>query len=121
MGLLTSDSSHNNKLTKLLTEQSVKLSILSYLLAIVVIIYLINEPDRTYFSDNALLPGLVDREFTLDDFATQTLKSLRDEASNSLDKIPYGFLFNQFRQFGLEVYTHNFTLNYPFGAKKVLK
>ncbi|CAG2112315.1 unnamed protein product, partial [Medioppia subpectinata] len=69
-------------------------------------------------SDNALLPGLVQREFTLKEMADQTLASL-DKLADSLPEhtVPYEWLSDQFRQIGLEVYSHNFTFNYPFASK----
>ena len=81
--------------------------------------FLISEQfcDKTYFSDNALLPGLVNREFTLGPDADRLLNNIKEESAKYAGKMPYPFLMGQFRQMGLEVYTHNFTLNYPFGKK----
>ena len=121
MGLLTSDGSQKTSvLAKLLTDHWAKLSLLSYLSGLAVSLFLLTQSDRTYFSDNALLPGLVQREFTLSEFTDQTLEALNN-VSEQLpeDKIPYEWLTSQFRQLGLEVYSHNFTLNYPFGSKTV--
>ena len=121
MGLLTSDSSQKTSvLATLLTHHWAKLSVLSYLSGLVVSVFLLTQSDRTYFSDNALLPGLVQREFTLSQFADQTLEAL-NKVSEQLpeDEIPYSWLSSELRQLGLEVYSHNFTLNYPFGSKVV--
>lgn len=122
MGLLTSDSSQKTSmLAKLVTSHWAKLSVVSYLSGLVVSALLISQCDRTYFSDNALLPGLVQREFTLSEFTDQTLEALNKVAeSRPEDSIPYEWLTTQFRQLGLEVYWHNFTLKYPFGSKPVI-
>ncbi len=121
MGLLTSDSSEKTSvLTQTLTKHYGKLSLVSYLLGLTVSVLLLLESDRTYFSDNALLPGLVSREFTLSDVANDSLQSLNKVSENYIEnQIPYEWIISQFRQIGLEVYTHNFTLNYPFGSKPV--
>ena len=62
---------------------------------------------RTYFSENALLPGLVRGEFNEERAIMAYLDGLRAEAA------PLPWLKRQFRQLGLEVHAHNFTLNYP--------
>lgn len=97
------------------------LSAVLYLSGIICFGFLVSEQfcDRTYFSDNALLPGLVNREFTLGSNAEKLLTSLTLETKGYHGKIPYPWILAQFRQMGLEVYTHNFTLNYPFGKKSV--
>jgi len=122
MGLLTSDRSEKTSvLANTLTKHYGKLSLLSYLSGLVVSVLLLSSSDRTYFSDNALLPGLVQREFTLSSLANETLQSLNKVSEDYMEnQIPYEWIISQFRQIGLEVYTHNFTLNYPFGSKPVL-
>lgn len=67
----------------------------------------------SYFSENSLLPGLVKGGFVEDSFAKTLLVSLQDEISANPTKMPYPWLLAQFRQIGLDAYTHNFTLNYP--------
>lgn len=122
MGLLTSDSSGKpTLLIELVTKHDNKLFFLTFLSGFVVAGFLLWEPNtsRTYFSDNALLPGLVQREFTLGNFAQQTLDSLKTEAKVYVGKMPYPWIKSQFQQLGLEVYTHNYTFNYPFGLKPV--
>ena len=122
MGLLTSDSSQKTSmLAKLVTNHWAKLSVGCHLSGLVVCGLLLSQCDRTYFSDNALLPGLVQREFTLSEFTDQSLEALNKVADSLPENtIPYEWLSNQFRQIGLEVYSHNFTLKYPFGSKSVL-
>jgi glycosylphosphatidylinositol transamidase len=121
MGLLTSDRNEKTSvLAKLLTKHYGKLSLLSYLIGLTVCGLLLLESERTYFSDNALLPGLVQREFTLSQLANETLQALNKVSDNYIEnQIPYEWIISQFKQIGLEVYKHNFTLNYPFGSKPV--
>ena len=44
------------------------------------------------------------------------MDALRDEAEASGD--PMGLVESFLTEMGLEVYTHNFTLNFPFGKGK---
>lgn len=120
MGLLTSDKSGKfNTLTKVISVHTTIVSLVTYLSGIAVFGLLVSEQycDRTYFSDNALLPVLVNREFTLGTHADQLYHSLESETKAHHGKIPYTWIMGQFRQIGLEVYVHNFTLHYPFGQK----
>lgn len=73
----------------------------------------------SYFSENSLLPGLVKGGFVEDSFAKTLLASLQDEISANPTKMPYPWLLAQFRQIGLDTYTHNFTLNYPLASDLV--
>ena len=74
---------------------------------------------KTYFSENALLPGLVKVEFNMEHVARQYLEDLRDEAKKNPDgPPPFAWIEARFKQMGLEVYRHNFTLNFPLGRRK---
>ena len=77
--------------------------------------------EKTYFSENALLPGLVKGEFDEEVAAERYLEGLRDEAERYPSNVPFPWIESQLRQIGLEVYTHNFTLTYPLGAADVKK
>jgi glycosylphosphatidylinositol transamidase len=74
---------------------------------------LINVSCRTYFSENALLPGLVRGEFDEDGSIYKYLEDLKDEAEKYPNNVPFPWLEATLRQLGLEVFTHNFTINYP--------
>ncbi|CAG2066530.1 unnamed protein product, partial [Timema podura] len=69
----------------------------------------------TYFSENALLPGLVKGDFDEDMTAKNYQSELLEESSRYPNSMPYPWLLAKFRQLSLDVYTHNFTLNYPLG------
>ena len=77
--------------------------------------------EKTYFSENALLPGLVKGEFDEEVSAERYLEGLKDEAERYPNNVPFPWIESQLRQIGLEVYTHNFTLTYPLGAAEVKK
>ncbi|CAH1364704.1 unnamed protein product [Tenebrio molitor] len=117
MGLLTDPSAGQGKLTKALLKYYAKLSILLYLGGIGWFCSLAYTPMNlaTYFSENALLPGLVKSEFREDNIARIFHDELLDEMKKYDDGIPYPWLLAKLKQFGLDTYTHNFTLNYPLG------
>ena len=51
--------------------------------------------------------------------ARQYLEDLRDEAKkNPNGPPPFAWIEARFKQMGLEVYRHNFTLNFPLGRRK---
>ena len=69
--------------------------------------------ERTYFSENALLPGLVTGGYDQERTAVQLLSHLVDENKKYPGHAPFPWLEAQFKQMGLEVYTQEFKLNYP--------
>lgn len=121
MGLLTDPTAGQGKLTKALLKFYTKLCILLYLGGLAWFCSLAYPPfnGETYFSENALLPGLVQSEFLDEQSANTYYIELMDEMLKYEDSIPYSWLLAKFRQIGLDTYTHNFTLNYPLGQPKV--
>lgn len=79
--------------------------------------------DKTYFSDNALLPGLVNREFTIiPSYISNLEKSLEKELNSQTvgsGKMPVSWLMSTLASTGVETYSQNFTFCYPFGSKPV--
>lgn len=121
MGLLTDPSSGQGRLTKTLVNYYFKICILLYIGGIVWFAVLAYPPLNlnTYFSENALLPGLVKSEFRDVRSATQFHDELKNEMEKYQSSIPYSWILAKFRQIGLDAYTHNFSVNYPFGQSKV--
>lgn len=70
---------------------------------------------ETYFSENALLPGLVKGQ--LNDNTGSSFKDhyreLKAEAQYYETETPHSYLISKFKNLRLETYSHNFTLNYP--------
>lgn len=62
--------------------------------------------------------GLVNSEMQMEQ--TNLALRLHDELEREREKhqntVPTAWLMAKFRQIGLEAYTHNFTLNYPFNG-----
>ncbi|RVE52116.1 hypothetical protein evm_003189 [Chilo suppressalis] len=80
--------------------------------------------NETYFSENALLPGLVTNEFNGEQSAKQFFSEFQQELEDKYDDtddMPVPWLVAKMSQLHLEVYTHNFTLNYPLGQGQVYK
>lgn len=69
----------------------------------------------TYFSENALLPGLVKGDYAEDEIAKNFLSELTNEVESGNGQMPIPYLMARLHQLGLEAYIHNFTLHYPLG------
>lgn len=76
---------------------------------------------ETYFSENALLPGLVKGQ--LNDNTGSSFKDhyreLKAEAQYYETETPHSYLISKFKNLRLETYSHNFTLNYPLKKNTV--
>lgn len=121
MGLLTDPSTGKGKLTKLLLKYHNKISVL-LLTAGIISFWSLAHPSlnaSTYFSENALLPGLVKSQFREESNAGQYLEELNDEMKKYDNSIPYPWLLGKFRQFGLDTYTHNFSITSPLTKTEV--
>lgn len=121
MGLLTDPTAGQGKLTKALLSWHVYVTVALYAGGVAwfcALAYPTLNAD-TYFSENALLPGLVQNEFREEQYAKLYHTELLDEMEKYRDSVPYPWLRAKFRQLGLDVYVHNFTLSYPLGEEKV--
>jgi len=115
MGLLTDPNSRQRAyLGVLLTSHYQALSWLAFLLGLVFLLVLPHPlyNEKTYFSENALLPGLVTNHFSEEAAARSFLTSLKEESSNLSP-----WLMAQLRGLGLEVHEHTFSLNYPLSNR----
>lgn len=122
MGLLTDPSTGKGKLTKLLLKYYSKICVI-LLIAGVTSFCALAHPSlnaTTYFSENALLPGLVKSQFREDREASMFYEELTDEMKKYEDSIPYPWLLAKFRQIGLDAYVHNFSLRSPLSKKEVI-
>lgn len=68
-----------------------------------------------------IISGLVYSEIKMDsvNMAKNLLNELESERITHKSSLPYPWVQAKMKQIGLETYTHNFTLNYPFGGGKV--
>ncbi|XP_050307434.1 glycosylphosphatidylinositol anchor attachment 1 protein [Anthonomus grandis grandis] len=121
MGLLTNPQGGQGKLTKILLKYYGKLCVLLYLAGVVWFCALASPQfnSNTYFSENALLPGLVKSSFSEERAAKEYYRMFSDEAKKYDNSIPYPLLLAQLKQIGIDAYTHNFTLHSPLNPKKV--
>lgn len=125
MGILTSPTNTQKKLKlrKFLINYRSFICSLLYIAGIVYFCSLA-EPTRsnpTYFSENALLPGLVYSEIRSDttNYALAMSDELDRERETHRNSMPAAWILAKFRQIGLETNAHNFTLNYPLGGGRV--
>lgn len=79
----------------------------------------INISEGTYFSENALLPGLVQGGFDEDVTAKKLFLELRGVLQSSPNEVPFDWLIQKFNEIGMDAYLHNFKLTYPLANNKV--
>ncbi|CAK1543357.1 unnamed protein product [Leptosia nina] len=126
MGLLSDPEYGSMRFIKVLKRIHYPLCFLFYIGALVWFFLLGHREfnNDTYFSENALLPGLVTNEFngeqTAKQYHNEFLQELEDKYEDT-DEMPVPWLVAKMSQLHLEVYTHNFTLNYPLGQGQVFK
>ena len=116
MGLLTDPNSGGvNRPLQMISEHHKLVSLLLYVAGLVFLLVLAHPVynERTYFSENALLPGLVTGGYDQDRSAVHYLTSLQEENKKYPGHAPLPWLEAQFKQLGLEVYTQHFSLHYP--------
>ncbi|GAB6020270.1 hypothetical protein CHUAL_002988 [Chamberlinius hualienensis] len=115
MGLLTNPNTQSDRISKLFLKFCGPFGFISYVCGILWFMALSSElfNAETYISENALLPAMVDREFGEKSDIQSYLDGLKEEMDRYQNEMPTAWLQGQFRQLGLEVYMHNFTLKYP--------
>ncbi|XP_045476144.1 glycosylphosphatidylinositol anchor attachment 1 protein [Harmonia axyridis] len=120
MGLLTDPNCDQGKLTKALLKYHNVICIIFYIAGGIAFSLLASKElsNNTYFSENALLAGLVKSEFRDDSLARLYFKELQDEMVKYEHSLPYPWLLAKFQQIGLDTYTHNFTLHPVLGKSQ---
>ncbi|XP_077270201.1 glycosylphosphatidylinositol anchor attachment 1 isoform X1 [Temnothorax americanus] len=120
MGLLTDPRAGTGKIIKLLLKWEKPLCFVLYVGGVIWLMLLALPAfnDNTYFSENALLPGLVTKESNLEQTSKQYYHELIHEMKRYPDSMPYAWLSAKFSQLHLDVYIHNFSLIYPFQEQK---
>ncbi|KAJ2940927.1 hypothetical protein O0L34_g10188 [Tuta absoluta] len=124
MGLLSDPEFGSVKWVRVLWKIQSPVSFLCFVGALVWFALLANREfnNKTYFSENALLPGLVTNDFNAERPAKQFYKDFLQELEDKYfdtNEMPVPWLVAKMSQLDLEVHTHNFTLNYPFGKGQV--
>ncbi|XP_015438425.1 PREDICTED: glycosylphosphatidylinositol anchor attachment 1 protein [Dufourea novaeangliae] len=120
MGLLMDRRAGSDKVIKFLLRWERSLCFLFYILGIIwlLLLALPTFNDNTYFSENALLPGLVTKESNLEQTSKQYYHELIHEMKRYPDTMPYAWLAAKLNQLQLDVYIHNFSLIHPFQEQK---
>ncbi|XP_012253852.2 glycosylphosphatidylinositol anchor attachment 1 protein [Athalia rosae] len=120
MGLLTDPRAGNGVVIKFLMKWEQLLCATLYTNGILLFMSLAYPQfnDNTYFSENALLPGLVTNGFDEECAAKRFHDELLAEMKDYPEEMPYPWILAKFHQLNLDVYTHNFTLNNPLSNQK---
>lgn len=126
MGLLSDPDVGSAKWVRVLKRVHSPVCFLCYVGALVWFVLLGHREfnNETYFSENALLPGLVTNEFNAEKSASQYYNELLLELETKyeeMDVMPVSWLVGMMSHIHLEVYTHNFTLHYPLGRGQVFR
>ncbi|XP_033754624.1 glycosylphosphatidylinositol anchor attachment 1 protein-like [Pecten maximus] len=119
MGIL-SNPQQRQKIVDVIAKYNNKLCFACYVAGVVWFLALAYPPmnAKNYFSENALLPGLVENEFYssvdikayIDDYRAQLKKDAR--------KVPREWVYDQLRSLGLDTYIQNYSIRYPLGITK---
>ncbi|XP_025204359.1 glycosylphosphatidylinositol anchor attachment 1 protein [Melanaphis sacchari] len=117
MGLLTDPSVGHGALTSIFVRHHNRFCILMYIVSGVLFCMLAHYSlnSQTYFSENALLPGLVKGQLNDNTGSSfrDHFRELNAEAKYYETETPHSYLISKFKNLRLETYSHNFTLNYP--------
>ncbi|XP_076247523.1 glycosylphosphatidylinositol anchor attachment 1 [Calliopsis andreniformis] len=116
MSLLTDPRAGSGKIIKFLLKWERPICFLLYISGIIWILLLALPAfnDNTYFSENALLPGLATKESNLEQTSKQYYLELIHEMKRYRDTMPYAWLAAKLNQLHLDVFVHNFSLKNPF-------
>jgi len=116
MGILTDpNNSKRSAIGDLIMNHYLKISWLSYFAGLI-FLFVLPHPwysHKTYFSENALLPGLVTGEFNEQKATKRYYEDLKEENTRYPGQAPFPWLEAQFKQLGLDVYRQEFELGYP--------
>ncbi|XP_067052585.1 glycosylphosphatidylinositol anchor attachment 1 protein-like isoform X1 [Acropora muricata] len=114
MGLL-SDVDGRKKLVDVLASHCARLCLLSYVAGVVWLCLLSDRSfnGRTYFSENALLPGLVEGEFKNHRFASDFFGKLSTVPEGELSVTASQVIIDKMESIGLHTYHQNFTVHVP--------
>jgi len=125
MGLLSSRKSYDKVATFLCSYDNV-LCFICFVIGVTWFLLLAYSDlnARTYFSENALLPGLVEPEFRYGHQTADYYQSLKDEdkkrkSSDELrNRMHVSWIIDKFVEIGLDTYSQNYTFRYPHNTHK---
>ncbi|XP_061197375.1 glycosylphosphatidylinositol anchor attachment 1 protein-like [Saccostrea echinata] len=119
MGLLT-DPKRQKKIVDVISKYNNILCVLCYVAGVAGFLALAYQPfnGATYFSENALLPGLVTNEFYAEMNLNAIAAELKEEFNKDKRKVPREWIYNHFREIGLDTYIQNYSIKYPLDIAK---
>ncbi|KAK7597859.1 hypothetical protein V9T40_010084 [Parthenolecanium corni] len=119
MGLLTDPTNDENTKKTFIVKYHSKICILMVFCSVTWLCFLAHDnfSAGTYFSENALLPGLVQGDYSEESEAQALYAEIQDEAQKYPYSIPDEWIRDKFQELYLEAYIQNFTLNNPLKEK----
>lgn len=114
MGLLSNPKSRQ-KIVAAVTKYNNILCAACYVVGVIWFLALAYPPlnAKTYFSENALLPGVVESGFYFEDSPDSYIAEIKNELKKDKRNVPRDWLFQKFQELGLDTYLQNYTVNYP--------
>ncbi|XKL67971.1 hypothetical protein PGB90_003462 [Kerria lacca] len=115
MGLLTDPANEENKKKTFIVKYHSRICIFIVFSSVAWLCCLAHDnfSASTYFSENALLPGLVQGEYSDESEVNTLLEEIVEKANRHPASIPDEWLRNKFHQLYIEAYIQNFTINSP--------
>lgn len=135
MGLLSDDKTRSKIVTGIRNYNN-KVAFICYFAGLIWFLSLAYNPfnAKTYFSENALIPGLVESTFYTDHGSEKYYEELKEEFrvrkeyvdnmtehkrdESLLYSLPTSWLETRMRAIGLETYVHNYSFTYPMEIAK---
>ncbi|XP_019629452.1 PREDICTED: glycosylphosphatidylinositol anchor attachment 1 protein-like [Branchiostoma belcheri] len=115
MGLL-SDPKSRERFSRIAAKYNSPLCFLAYVVGVVWFLALAYKPfnHKTYFSENALLPGLVEGKFRTENTASRISQAMKEIKNVTRDgPMPVAWVVNQLRDLGLDTYTQEYIQTIP--------
>ena len=111
MSKLLENAKRREKVIKALKKYGFFISTCSYVIGIIWMFVLPHHEfsARNYFSENQLLPGLVDTYFSLNHYAHRTFNDIRQSCSDDEMKVKEK-IKSEFETFGFDVYEQKFSI-----------
>ncbi|XP_060080129.1 glycosylphosphatidylinositol anchor attachment 1 protein-like [Ylistrum balloti] len=119
MGIL-SNPQQRQKIVDTIAKYNNKICFLCYVAGVAWFLALAYPPmnAKNYFSENALLPGLVENEFYSSADIKTYIEEYRAELKKDARKVPREWVYEKLRSIGLDTYIHNYSIRYPLGITK---
>ncbi|XP_021340708.1 glycosylphosphatidylinositol anchor attachment 1 protein-like [Mizuhopecten yessoensis] len=119
MGIL-SNPQQRQKIVDIIAKYNNALCFVCYVAGVAWFLALAYPPmsASNYFSENALLPGLVENEFFSSADIKANIDDYRSQLKKDKRKVPREWVYEKLQSLGLDTYLHNYSIRYPLGITK---